>query len=92
MSLIMPRGLVPDRVRKSRRIATIARLGRRVAAVLAECDYAQRRWFTLMTTPDAYLPERDQAPGDYSEFLFRTSGALMREPDARRRADGKLVG
>ncbi len=85
-------GLVPDRVRESRRIATIARLGRRVAAVLAGIDYAQRRWITLMTTPDAYLSERDQAPADYPEFLFRTSGALMREPDARRRADGKLVG
>ncbi len=92
MNLNMLHGLVPDHIRESRRIATIARLGRRVAAVLAECDYAQRRWFTVMTTPDAYLSERDQPPGDYPEFLFRTSGALMREPDARRRADGKLVG
>ncbi len=92
MNLNMLHGLVPDRIRESRRIAAMARLGRRVAAVLAECNYAQRRWLTVMTAPDAYLPERDQAPGDYSEFLFRTSGALMREPDARRRADGQLIG
>jgi hypothetical protein len=39
-----------------------------------------------------YLTKGDKAPDDYAEFLFRTSGTLMREPDARRRALGRLVG
>jgi len=46
----------------------------------------------LKTAPDAYAAAQDKAPGDYAEFLFRTSGALMREPDARHRAHGQLVG
>ncbi len=70
----------------------LARFGRRVADVIAECNYAQRRWTTLMTNPDSYLTERDQAPDDYAEFLFRTSGALTREPTASRRANGQFVG
>jgi hypothetical protein len=70
----------------------LTRLVRRVAAILAECNYAQRRVTILRTSPDAYLTTRNQAPDDYSEFLFRTSGTLLREPDARRRAHGQLVG
>jgi hypothetical protein len=60
----------------------LARLGRRIVGVLAECDYAQRRWLTVMTTPDSYLTNRDQAPDDYAEFLFRTSSSLVHEPAA----------
>jgi hypothetical protein len=71
---------------------TLARFGRRVAAVLAECNYAQRRATIWKTTPDAYLAGRDKAPDDYAEFLFRTSGALLREPTAGHRADGQLIG
>jgi hypothetical protein len=67
----------------------LARIGRRVAHVLAECDYAQRRWFTVMTTPDSYLTNPDQAPDDYAEFLFRTSNSLPHEPTAADRADGR---
>ena len=70
----------------ARRITGLARIGRRVAGVLAECDYAQRRIFTLMTTPDAYLTDRDQAPDSYAEFLFRTSSSLVHEPAAHDRA------
>lgn len=73
----------------SRLITTLAR---RIAAIVAECNYAQRRMTILKTSPDAYLTARDQAPDDYAEFLFRTSGALLREPDAGRRAHGQLVG
>ena len=80
----------------TRRIAALARLttglariGRRVADVLAECDYAQRRMFTLMTTPDAYLTDRDRAPECYSEFLFRSSGSLLHEPTAADRGHGR---
>jgi hypothetical protein len=64
----------------------LARIGRRVADVLAECDYAQRRIFTLMTTPDSYLTNGDRAPDSYPEFLFRTSGSLLHEPTASHRA------
>ena len=70
----------------------LARFGRRVADVIAECNYAQRRLTTLMTNPDTYLADRDKAPDDYAEFLYRTSGALLREPAAGRRADGPLIG
>jgi hypothetical protein len=70
----------------------LTRLARRVAAILAECNYAQRRVTSLRTSPEVYLTTRNQAPDDYSEFLFRTSGTLLREPDARRRAHGRLVG
>jgi hypothetical protein len=67
----------------------LARIGRRVASVLAECDYAQRRWFTVMTTPDSYLTNSDQAPDNYAEFLFRTSSSLRHEPTAADRACGR---
>jgi hypothetical protein len=77
----------------TRRITTgLGRFGRRVADVIAECNYAQRRMTMLMISTDAYLTDRDRAPGDYAEFLLRTSGALLREPTAGRRADGRLVG
>ena len=76
----------------TRGINALARFGRRVADVIAECNYAQRRLTTLMTNPDTYLTDRDKAPDDYAEFLFRTSGALAREPAASRRANGQLVG
>ena len=70
----------------------ITTLARRVAGFFAECNYAQRRLIILRTAPDAYLTTRNTAPDDYSEFLFRTSGTLLREPDARHRAHGQLVG
>ena len=69
----------------------IATLARRVAGIVAECNYAQRRMTILMTAPDAYLTAPGQAPDNYTEFLFRTSGPLLREPDASHRAHGRLV-
>ena len=61
----------------------LARIGRRVAGLLAEVNYAQRRMFTLMTSPDAYLTnDRDKPADSYAEFLFRTSGSLLHEPAA----------
>ena len=69
----------------ARLTSALSRFGRRVAGVLAECDYAQRRMLELRMTPDAYLPDRDRAPQTYAEFLFRTSGALLHEPTAARR-------
>jgi hypothetical protein len=73
----------------TRQITTLAR---QVARIVAECNYATRRMTILKTAPDAYIAAQDKAPGDYTEFLFRASGVLMREPDARHRAHGQLVG
>ena len=67
----------------------LARIGRRIADVLAECDYAQRRSFAIMTNPDSYLIDRDQAPDTYAEFLFRTSGGLLHEAASSQRAHGR---
>jgi hypothetical protein len=70
----------------------LGRFGQRVAAIIAECNYAQRRSTVLRMAPDTYLAGRDNAPADYTEFLFRTSGALLHEPAAGRRANGQFVG
>jgi hypothetical protein len=70
----------------------ITALARRVAGILAECNYATRRMTILRTAPDTYLTTRDKAPDDYAEFLFRTSSLLLSEPDASHRAHGQLVG
>jgi hypothetical protein len=72
-----------------RRIITLAR---RVAAVLAECNYAQRRAAAWRMAADTYVLTGDKAPDNYAEFLFRTSGVLLHEPAARYRAHGHLVG
>ena len=70
----------------------ITTLVRRVADIIAECNYAQRRMTVLKMAPDAYFATTGQAPDDYAEFLFRTSSMLLREPDARHRARGQFVG
>jgi len=74
------------------RASALTRFGRRVADLIAECNYAQRRAFTLRTTPDAFLADRDKAPDEYAEFLFRTSSTLLHEPAAACRADGQPIG
>jgi hypothetical protein len=62
-------------------------LARKTAAVIDECQYAQRRMAVLRTAPDRFSIARpDDAPDAYSEFLFRTSGVLLHEPSARQRA------
>ena len=66
-----------------------ARILNRIANVVAECNYAQRRSFAIMTTPDSYLTDRDQAPDTYAEFLFRTSGGLLHEPASAQRTHGR---
>jgi hypothetical protein len=69
----------------------IVRLGRRVAAVIAECNEAQRRLTYFRLSHDRYMFEADQAPDTYTEFLARTSGPLYREPSARQRGAGRGV-
>ena len=57
-----------------------------IAAAVAECNRATRTMMQLRFAPDRYLPDSGQAPDDYAEFLFRTSGPLRHEPSARQRA------
>ena len=68
------------------RTGRLWRFARRVRDIVAECAHAQRRMTELATAPDRYLLNPDAAPDTYSEFLFRTSGILRREPSARTRA------
>ena len=69
----------------------LARFGRRVADIVAECNYAQRRMLALRTSPDRYGTDANKAPDTYAEFLFRTSNALLHEPAASGRAHGRPV-
>jgi hypothetical protein len=69
----------------------LRRFARRVATIVAECNYAQRRMLSLRTAPDTFLPDPDKAPDYYAEFLFRTSGTLLHEPAASGRAFGQPV-
>jgi hypothetical protein len=66
-------------------------LARRVGAVVAECNYAQRRAAALRVSPDMYAIGPDRAPDTYQAFLFRTAGPLLHEPSAARRAAGRAV-
>ncbi len=76
------------------RLSTIlTRIVRRIAAVLADIDYAQRRLDAIRTNSDRYLIDAGahRGPENYAEFLFRTSGVLLHEPPAARRDRGRLV-
>ncbi len=66
----------------------LARLARKVAAVVAECNYAQRRLMTLRLAPDTYMDNPDKPPATYAEFLFRAGGPLSHEPSAGERQEG----
>jgi hypothetical protein len=72
--------------------SALARFGRRVADLVAECQYAQRRMSMLTTSPNLYEAARNKAPDTYAEFLFRTSNASLHEPAASGRARGRPVG
>jgi hypothetical protein len=63
----------------------VRRMARRAAAILTECNYAQRRLTQLRLSPDSYMRGEDHAPGTYAEFLFRTSSGLRHEPSAHER-------
>ena len=69
----------------------LTRAARRVAGVIAECNYAQRRMITLRTAPDRYLIDAGTAANTYAEFLYRTSGVCPHEPTAAARARGQVV-
>ena len=56
-----------------------------ITSVVTECNQATRTMWQLRMAPDRFLPDSGQAPDDYAEFLFRTSGSLVHEPSARQR-------
>jgi hypothetical protein len=56
-----------------------------ITAVVTECNQATRTMTQLRMAPDRFVPDPGQAPDDYAEFLFRTSGSLVHEPSARQR-------
>jgi hypothetical protein len=64
----------------------LRRVGRRVAAVVAEMNEAQRRMTVLRIAQDRYLINPVEPPATYAEFLVRTSGPLLHEPEASRRS------
>jgi hypothetical protein len=68
------------------RADTPRRLAGKIAAIVAEMNYAQQRMLQLRTTQDRYLLQPDEPPASYGEFLTRTAGPLLHEPSARRRA------
>jgi hypothetical protein len=58
----------------------------KLAAIVRECNDAQRRMTEIRSAPDRFALRPDVAPDTYAEFLFRTSAPLRREPSARDRA------
>jgi hypothetical protein len=63
----------------------LIRMARRIAAIHAEISYAQNRVDAMRSNADLYLTDGDKMPETYAEFLFRTSGVLVREAIAARR-------
>jgi hypothetical protein len=61
--------------------SSVHRILSRVASIVEECNYAQRRLLELQLDPDRYVIG-PVPPDTYAEFLFRTSGALIHEPAA----------
>ena len=72
-------------------LSVLRAITRRIAAVIAECNYAQRRLAVLRASPDRNMTRSDLAPYSYQEFLFRTSGPLVHEPSAAKRSLGRAI-
>jgi hypothetical protein len=53
--------------------SAVTRFGRRIAGIVAECDYAQSRMVSLQETPGMYRSDADQAPAGYTGSLVRTA-------------------
>lgn len=76
----------PGRSEGTRPTSSARRLATRLAAVISECHYAQRRWAQMMMSPESYTMQPDRAPDTYAEFLYRASTVGWHEPSARERA------
>jgi hypothetical protein len=64
----------------------LQRAAGKVADTVREMNEAQELMLTLRTSTERYAANRDAAPDSYAEFLARTSGVLLHEPSARKRA------
>jgi hypothetical protein len=67
---------------------TVRRVAGKLADAVREMNEAQRLMLALRTAPDRYVENPGAAPDTYEEFLLRTSGVLLREPCADKRARG----
>lgn len=67
-------------------MTAVQRVAGRLADAVREMNEAQRLMLALRTAPDRYAANPGAAPDTYGEFLHRTSGVLLHEPSARRRA------
>jgi hypothetical protein len=65
---------------------TVRRVAGKLADAVHEMNDAQRLLLALRTATDRYAGNPDAAPDTYQEFLARTSGVLLHEPPARKRA------
>ena len=65
---------------------TVRRVAGKLADAVHEMNEAQRLMLALRTATDRYVDNPGTAPDTYQEFLARTSGALLHEPPARKRA------
>jgi hypothetical protein len=65
---------------------TVRRVAGKLAGTVREMNEAQRLMLVLQTATDRYAENRGAAPDRYDEFLARTSGVLLHEPPARKRA------
>jgi hypothetical protein len=74
------------------KIHRVWRLVQRVIAVVQEMNDAQKRMLALRMATDQYLINPSAPPDTYEEFLMRTSGLLVHEPSADKRADGRPRG
>lgn len=70
----------------------LGRQASRLAELIRELNYWQRRVAILSMAPDRFVPHPDRAPETFSEFLARTSGPLLREPSSKARLSGRQVG
>ncbi len=66
--------------------AAMWRVADKLAGAIHEMNEAQRLMLALRTATDRYEANPNAAPDTYHEFLARTSGALLHEPSARKRA------
>jgi hypothetical protein len=64
----------------------VRRIAERVTATVREMNEAQERMVMLRMAADRYLMNPGTPPDTYAEFLMRTSGPLLREPSAAKRA------
>ena len=69
--------------------SSMRRVVGKLADAVREMNEAQRLMLVRRTAVDRYVENPGAAPGTYDEFLARTSGMLLHEPPARKRATSR---